>query len=348
MPKFDFREIIKRTYKTKSEKRKDLEYCECFKARHNLDQQVSFEESRDDNTANKDYKKLKDILSILTSIIAIIAALSAGFSSLTNAMYSINAGIFYKISAELLYYNRNFDFILSLAVFAFTLFVFLSPIFLKDKWKNKKIDRVDAFLLSVLISFYLLIIFMIIFADFIVKISAKQSTLSIDLIMLVVFLLFRWFIYFLISGTFKFWVKKNEKSDTNKEGQKIKSADNLTIRDKIFYGLYIILFIAVILAFCTVIEGPDINPKDKMSYEIIKNEKDYNVIIGYKDGRAITLTGVESFVDGKISLNFISNEYMLQDVKDKVIIYKTFNKVIPYKFPKPISGSNGYEGKAVD
>lgn len=36
---------------------------------------------------------------------------------------------------------------------------------------------------------------------------------------------------------------------------------------------------------------------------------------------AISLTGVESVNDGNRSLKFINNDYVLQDIEDKVIVY---------------------------
>ncbi len=46
---------------------------------------------------------------------------------------------------------------------------------------------------------------------------------------------------------------------------------------------------------------------------------------------AITMTSKKaSNPDTKI-LSFESNEYKLRDVKDKVIIYKTFEDVLPFK-----------------
>lgn len=40
-----------------------------------------------------------------------------------------------------------------------------------------------------------------------------------------------------------------------------------------------------------------------MSYEILQDEKEYNVIIGYKDDMAITLNGIELMDGGKKALS---------------------------------------------
>lgn len=337
MPNFDFNEIVKKTYKKESTDIKDTEYYESLKVCKNLEKPVSVEENKDDNCAKDDKavsdesNNLKDILSNLTSIVAIIAAFYAGFSRLTNALYSINAERFYKISSDLFYSNRNFEFVVSISIYAFTIFVLISPLSLRDKWRNKKIHKEDSFLFSALISFYLLSLFIIIFANYIAKIFAKRSILFINFVMLGVFVLVSWFFYFLITGTFKFWVNENEKSDKSNESFKTKSDNNVTITEKIIYGIYIIFIIGVSIVFNFIIKGPDINPKDKISYEILKDEKTYNVVIGYKDDMAITMTSEKAGDSDNKILRFESNEYKLQDLKDKVIVYKTFEDVLPFK-----------------
>lgn len=112
------------------------------------------------------------------------------------------------------------------------------------------------------------------------------------------------------------------------------------------YSIYIIFFVVVIFSLSSALSTHGIDPKNKMSYEILKDEEDYNVI-GYKDGVAITLTGKASLDCGKMRLHFISNEYILQDVKDKVIVYRIFDKLIPYNDNSAITGSNGSDIKVV-
>ncbi len=272
MPNFDFNEIVKKTYKKESTDIKNTEYYECLKVSNNLERQDGVEGTKEDNTtkddkaANEDSSNLKDLLSNLTSIIAIIAGFYAGFSRFTNALFSINAGRYYNISSDLFYSNRNFDFIVGISVYVFTMFVLISPASLKDKWKNKKINRVDAFLVSLLISFYILILFMIIFTNYIAKIFAERSILFINFVLLGGLVLVCWFFYFLITGTFKFWINENEKSDQSNESNKTKADNNVTVTEKIIYGIYIIFIIGVSIVFNFIIKGPDINPKNKKSY----------------------------------------------------------------------------------
>lgn len=94
------------------------------------------------------------------------------------------------------------------------------------------------------------------------------------------------------------------------------------------YPVYVIIFFVVIFSLKSLLSSPGIDPKYKMSYEILKDEKAYNVIIGYKDDMAITMKSEKAGDPDNQILRFESNEYKLQDLKDKVIIYKTFEEVV--------------------
>lgn len=331
MSKCDNGEIIKNTYKRELTDIKEVEYYESLKISNNLVQKESVEETKDDNIVTDDTNSLKYILNNLTSIIAVIAAFYAVFSRFTNAMFAYYAEDFYNVPADLFYYNRNFEFIVSILIYFISVLVLFSPLYLKDKWRNKKIEKVEALLLSAIISLYLLILFTVIFNGYIAKILAKLSILSIYLIVLGVFVFLSCFFYFFITRAFKLNTKEHKKSDTSDKNQKNKFAANFTTMDKLFFVIYMILLIVVVIGLNFIIKAPDINPGNKMSYEVIQNEKNFNVVIGYKDGRAITLTGVESIHEGNSVLRFINNEYILQNIEEKVIVYKRYSKVVPYE-----------------
>lgn len=337
MPNFDFNEIVKKTYKKESTDIKDTEYYESLKVCKNLEKPVSVEEDKDDNCAKDDkatkddYNNLKDILSIVTSVIAIIAALYAAISRFINDIYSINLAKFYNISADLFDYNRNFYFILSLAIYAFTVVVLLSPFNLRDKWISKKVDRFESFLWSLAMSLYVWLISYIILISLLIKFN---HSININYIYIgsLIFWIFLWrFYYYIITDAPKFWRKSRDdnksNSSTNKEAESVKLSKSRLIL-YVFYIIFIIIIILCIAAFA--ISNINLDPKNKMSYEILKDEKEYNVIIGYKDDMAITMSSKNASDPETKILRFESNQYKLQDLKDKIIIYKTFDKVIPY------------------
>lgn len=296
---------------------------------------------------NDDYKRSKDILSRLASLIAVIAAFSAVFNNVSNAIFAHNVEKFYKIPAELFYYNRNFNLIFSIVIYILTSLVFFSPFYLREKWIEKSIDKSMAFFYSTLIGLYVLFFISVFSINFLVSIFKNMSNKSIFFIMILIYFLLCWFFYYLITGIFKFWedISKLDLFSNTKSDENISNLRNIKT---MIYIIYLIIIILTILFLNYKLAGPDINPKDKMSYEIIQNEKDFNVIIGYKDSMAITLTGEDSQTGGKMRLYFTSDEYMLKDVKDKSIVYRTFDKVIPYKGTGSVTGSNGSESKIVD
>lgn len=154
--------------------------------------------------------------------------------------------------------------------------------------------------------------------------------------------------YFIITGTSKTKSKKNNESGIIDDIKNDLSIVKLTNVQKIVYSIYIIFFLVVILSLRSVLSSPGINPEEKMSYEILKDEEDYNVIIGYKDNKAITIAGNIIGSSTNRMLIFTSNEYKLQDISDKVITYETFKNVIPFEGNGSIKGVNGSDSKTVD
>ena len=290
---------------------------------------------------NEDNKSKKDVLSKIPSVIALLTALFTGFTMLTNRMFALHAEKFYKVPEALFYYNRNFDFVARLVIYMLTAFVLLRPLKLRSMWENNYIDILEVILRSALISLYIVILFTIIFFDQIVQIFINVSSTFIYFVILFGHVVIRLFFIFLITGKVKLWDKEANGLGIINNVRRELRIDKWTMSQKLFFIIYILFLLAVMSSLRSVLTGPSLDPKDKMSYEILKDEEVYNVIIGYKDGMAISLTGEESISGGKTSLNFISNEYVLQDVKDKVRVYKTYDKVNAYRFPRPISGSNG-------
>lgn len=274
---------------------------------------------------------LNDVFSIITSVIAICAGLYGIISNFTNAMYASNAEKFYKIPSEIFYYNRNFHFITSIVIYVFTVFVLIGPFLLRDKWRYRKIDKTLAFFWSSLISLYMLFFISITCIRFLVEISIKFGAKFTTIAILIGYVLLCWFFYFLITGTFKFWGKDNKNQEMSRNRKEESNVSSITMAQKILYPIYVIIIIAIILFLNIRLTGPDTDPKDKLSYEIIQCETDYNAIIGYKDGLAITLNGDEFLKDDSKTLKFTSDKYKLQDLKDKIIVYKTFDKVEPFK-----------------
>ena len=342
MSEFDYSEFIKKTYKKESTDAKKMEYYECIKICNDLDQNKSVEENKSENIENGDTKNLKEILNYITSLITAFTALCAGFSMFFNASFAFNAGIFYKVPTYLFNDNIDFEFIIRLAIYILTTYVLLSPIILRDRRRSNKIDRFESFLLSLLLSAYVGFIFFVILINLLIKFNFKIDINYIYIISLI-FWIFLWRLYhYIITDAPKLWIKSRNDillcASIKKEVKDTKLPKG-KFRIYIFYIVFI-----VVLVLCTAFftfGGINLNPKNKMSYEILKDEKTYNVIIGYKDGMAITLTGVESVRSGDRRLKFINNEYKIQEVKNKVVVYKNFDKVIPYKNSGFISGSNG-------
>ena len=337
MPDLDFNEIVKKTYKKESTDIKDTEYYESLKVSKNIEQQESVEENKDDNCAKDDKatkddsNNLKDILSNLTSIIAIIAALYAGISRFINAIYSINSAKFYNISAELFDYNRNFYFILSLAIYAFTIFVLISPFILRDKYRSNKIDRYESFIWSLAMSFFVWLISFVILIRLLIKFNSNINIYYIYIGSLI-FWLFLWRLhYYIITDAQKFLIRSKDDFKLSLNIIKEVGDTNLPEGKLRLYKFYIffVLFVVICTAFWA-FRSINLDPKNKTSYEILKDEKEYNVIIGYKDDMAITMSSKNASDPETKILRFESNQYKLQDLKDKIIIYKTFDKVIPY------------------
>lgn len=288
-------------------------------------------ENINSNGSGKEKSGLNDILSVITSIIAMCVAIYGAFTNFTNAMYAINAEKFYKISSELFYYNRNFNFIVSVAIYFFTASILISPFLLKDKWNNKKIDKSAVLFYSMLISLYILSLLSIKFINCLVKAYEDYGKFYVLIIMLVSYIILICIFYFLVTGRSKREAKEDSKQD---DSSNICEFIKKFIKENILLTVYIIVVIVVIFCLASSLNGPELDPKDKMSYEIISGDDDFNAIIGYKDGLAITLKSDES-TEGKSSiLKIIDNEYKLQDLKDKVIIYKTFDKVEPFNVGK--------------
>lgn len=297
--------------------------------------EVNNENQKDNINSNvsvKEESRLNDILSVITSIIAICAALYGIISNLSNAMYAHNAESFYKVSSELFYYNRNFNFITSIVIYILTSIVLFSPFYFKEKWDKGQIDKSMAFFYSTLLALYALFFASIFFINYIVEFNLGQKSLTI--IMFIAYIMLCFLFYFLITGLPKFFKKENKEREEEKEKEKDKENEQIgkkfSLGNILLYIIYVIIVIVVIIVLISRLKGPDIDPKDKKSYEILKNQVDYNVIIGYKDGMAITLTGVELRNGGSKKLKFTSNNYMLQNIEDKVIIYKTYKEVVPF------------------
>ncbi|WP_276864542.1 hypothetical protein [Anaerococcus tetradius] len=294
--------------------------------------EVNNENQKDNTNSNgsgKEKSGLKDTFSVMTSIIAMGAAIYGAFTNFTNAMYAHNAEKFYKISAELFYYNRNFNFIISVAIYFFTASVLISPFFLKDKWRNKEIEKSSVLFYSMLISLYMLSLLSIKFINCLVKAYEDYGKFFVLIIMLVIYVILTCVFYFLVTGRSKY---TREVKEDSKHDNELNTCEIIKkfVKENILLTGYIIGVIVVILCLASSLNGPDLDPKDKMSYEIIEDQKDYNIIIGYKDGMAITLTGVELRNGGSKELKFTSNNYMLQNIEDKVIIYKTYKEVVPF------------------
>lgn len=290
--------------------------------------EVNNQDQNDSNFSGDIEAGLKEVISVITSIIAMCAAIYEAFTNLTNAMYAHKAESFYNVSSELFYYDRNFDFIISIFILIFTYFVLIMPFYLSDKWKSKNIDRIEALLFSALISLYILAILVIVLTNFIVRMFAHRNLIFLKIFIIVVFILLTLFFYFIITGTSKRTSKKNNGSGIINDIKNDLSIVKLSKVQKIVYPVYVIIFFVVIFSLKSLLSSPGIDPKYKMSYEILKDEKAYNVIIGYKDDMAITMTSEKAGDPDNQILRFESNEYKLQDLKDKVIIYKTFEEVV--------------------
>ena len=332
MSKFDFSEIIKKTYKKESTDIKEVEYYESLEVSKILDQKESVEEAKDDNKVSDDRNNLKDVLSNLTSLITGVTALFAGISMFTNALFAFKAEKYYKVPVYLFNGSRNFEFIIRLAIYILTIHVLISPFILRDKWRNNKIDRFESFLLSLTISLYIVLITFVILINFLIAFNINININYIYIISLILWIFLSRLFHYIITDAPKFLIKSRDDFKLRLNITKEVGDTNLPKSKLRLYMFYILLILFVVI--CTAgwaFSSINLDPKYKMSYEILKDEKDFNVIIGYKDGMAISLTGEELISGGETNLNFISNEYVLQDVKDKVIIYKTFDKVEPFE-----------------
>lgn len=170
--------------------------------------EVNNQDQNDSNFSGDIEAGLKEVISVITSIIAMCAAIYEAFTNLTNAMYAHKAESFYNVSSELFYYDRNFDFIISIFILIFTYFVLIMPFYLSDKWKSKNIDRIEALLFSALISLYILAILVIVLTNFIVRMFAHRNLIFLKIFIIVVFILLTLFFYFIITGTSKRTSKK--------------------------------------------------------------------------------------------------------------------------------------------
>lgn len=333
--------------------KKRFEDCELnfdFKFDFNQDK-ISDEKKEDDkkeDNIENDSRNFKNILNNLSSIIAVLAAVCTGIANARNAIYASNAQEFYNVSSELFYFDRNFYFFVNIFILIFTLFILVIPFYLSDKWKSKKIDRIESLLYSALISLYMLAILFIIFTNCIVRIFAHKKLIFLKIFIVVVFISLSLLFYFTITGTSKRKSKKNNESGLINDIKNDLAIGKLTRVQKIVYSIYIIFFLVVILSLSSVLSSHGINPEEKMSYEILKDEEDYNVIIGYKDNKAITIAGNIIGSSTNRMLVFTSNEYKLQDISDKVITYETFKNVIKFEGSGSIKGVNGSDSKTVD
>ncbi len=210
--------------------------------------EVNNQDQNDSNFSGDIEAGLKEVISVITSIIAMCAAIYEAFTNLTNAMYAHKAESFYNVSSELFYYDRNFDFIISIFILIFTYFVLIMPFYLSDKWKSKNIDRIEALLFSALISLYILAILVIVLTNFIVRMFAHRNLIFLKIFIIVVFILLTLFFYFIITGTSKRTSKKNNGSGIINDIKNDLSIVKLSKVQKIVYPVYVIIFFVVIFS----------------------------------------------------------------------------------------------------
>lgn len=336
--------------------RKKLEDCELnfdfkFDFSHDKISDDKKDESKKDDDSERFYPtNLQGWLVLITSSMAIIASVVVLFNKIVDFNFAVSAEAFYRVPRQLFFDDKLFGYYLNFLFAGFYLLLLFLPFFISSKYRYRKLEKFDAIFLSaffgIILSILNIIAVYIVFDKNLIVINENIVWKYIAFILL--FTIFGNYKIITLANKFNYKESK-ENDDNNIRVKKGINKENIAYFIKSIPLIIYMLFMLVgIIGFISSMNIPNRYAEDIRNYEIIKGEENYNVIVGYKDGRAITLTGDESSLGGKISLNFTSNEYMLQDVKNKVIVNKTFDKVVPYKFPKPISGSNGSENKAVD
>lgn len=131
-------------------------------------------------------------------------------------------------------------------------------------------------------SAYVGFISFVILLNILIKFNSKIDIGHIYIVSLI-FWIFLWRLYYyIITDAPKFLIKS--RNDIQLCSIIKKEVENTKLSKGKFrlYIFYIILIIVIVL--CTGIytfSATNLNPKNKRSYEILKNHVDYNVIIGY-------------------------------------------------------------------
>ena len=306
-------------------------------------------DNKDDNDDRIFPTNLQGWLVVITSSMAVIASIVVLFNKTVDFNFAISAEAFYKVPRQLFFDDKLFGYYLNLLFVGFYIILFFFPFVISSKYRNKKLKKFDAIILSVyfgiILSFLNILAIYRLFDN--ISITINENIVWKYLLFILAFTIVG--NYTIITLANKYNYKESEDNDdgnteTKKDIHKKNSIFNIS---SIVGSIYMMYMLFSIIVFISSMNSPNRYAENIRTYEIIKGEEDYNVIIGYKDDMAITLNGDESSVGGKISLVFTSNEYMLQDVKDKVIVYKTFDKVVPYEFTKSISGSNGSDTSSI-
>lgn len=325
-----------------------------------------------ENTTNN----WNDILSITASFIAILASIFIFSNKLNDYTYSVNAEVFYKTSPRLFFEDNLFGFWINIFILGINILVLISPFIIGNKIKDKKNSFFEYILIAAYISILIIILNISVIITVISKKISYENVLCYKIIITLIFLLLTYLDYYCLvfpisnNDDYNIWknikqsfqpltkylqplLDKFKKNKTKKNRPKNKSKCKEICRKykkQRIYAIYIIIMLIILYIFIfKYIRIPSMYPANEKSYEILKvedidkdnNEIIYDVIVGYKDKKAIIIKAKILNDGNNKTLEFVSDEYKLQDINNKVIIYETFKQVIPFEDSGSYSGGNG-------
>lgn len=217
------------------------------------------------------------------------------------------------------------------------------PFIINKKYKNKEIDKLMLFSYSLLFAFLISTINIVNIYNILYRIFTNLDGIKFKIFFYCTFT-FLIFINYVIINT-------NNSPDESSKNHTIENKindQNVNYLIIIVVAIYVSLILIITAFYIHNMNIPSKDPGNIRSYEIIQEEEKYNVIIGYKDNKAITIEGNIRGSSTNKMLIFTSNEYKLQDISDKVIIYETFKNVTPFEGNGSIKGANGSDSKTVD
>lgn len=325
---------------------------------NNRDVDIDMDSNNDELKSGFLPKNMKDWISLIASIFGVIAVILFTCNSVFNYISAVKASSFYKLPISLFTNDKFMGYYLSTVFRIVKISVLFSNILVGMIMKKRGFKISVAIYWSIVVGANIIAAYSYDIVNFLYNLIKSEQSLPYFILLILLLATLSALNYFVIQFICNDGknYKKNRRGNFKRRFNKRKSKINKKI--KIFFGnlnftrgvfyLYFIIVTAIFAYSFMSPSKPNDDPKNIRAYEILKNEKEYNVIIGYKDGMAITITGIELVKDGNRSLKFINNEHVLQDIKDKVVVYKEYKEVIPFEGPGAITGSQGSYSKTVD